>query len=78
MTGLIQFVAKKLKIVDVPNSDRKIHKKPIPLLGGLAVFFSFNIVVLFYAFYTNDLTGGTILLKNIFGIINIIYVHDIK
>jgi len=68
MTGLIQFVAKKLKVVDVPNSERKIHKKPIPLLGGLAIFFSFNLVVLFYALYTKDLIGGTIFLKNIFGI----------
>ena len=68
MTGLIQFVAKKLKVVDIPNSERKIHKKPIPLLGGLAIFFSFNLVVLFYALYTKDLIGGTIFLKNLFGI----------
>lgn len=71
LTGLIQFLAKKFKIVDDPNgnhSGRKIHKKPIPLLGGLAIFFSFNIVALFYSLYTGDLIGDTIFLKNIIGI----------
>jgi UDP-GlcNAc:undecaprenyl-phosphate GlcNAc-1-phosphate transferase len=67
-TGIIQWLAKKLRIVDKPNSERKIHKKPVPLLGGLAIFLSFNLVVLFYALITNDLTGDTIYLKNILGI----------
>ena len=70
-TGIIQWLAKKFKIVDSPHGDhagRKIHKKAIPLLGGLAIFFSFNIIVLFYSLYTGDLIGDTIFLKNIIGI----------
>ena len=70
-TGIIQWLAKKFKIVDSPHGEhagRKIHKKAIPLLGGLAVFFSFNIIVLFYSLYTGDLIGDTIFLKNIIGI----------
>ncbi len=67
-TPVIIFIAQKFNILDVPNSDRKIHKKPIPLIGGLAIFFSFNFVMLSYAFFTNDLTGDTIFLKNIIGI----------
>lgn len=40
-TYLIKAVAIKFGIVDQPLLPRKIHKKPIPLLGGLAVFISF-------------------------------------
>lgn len=68
-TGVMQFLARKMRVLDVPNSERKIHKKPIPLLGGVAIFFSFNVVVLFYSLYTKDLIGDTIFLKNIFGIL---------
>ncbi|MCD6471433.1 undecaprenyl/decaprenyl-phosphate alpha-N-acetylglucosaminyl 1-phosphate transferase [bacterium] len=45
LTPLISKIAKKNKIVDYPISKRKIHSQPIPLLGGLAVFFSFFIVL---------------------------------
>lgn len=68
LTAIIQWVAKKLKIVDKPGAERKIHKKPIPLLGGVAIFLSFNLVVLLYAFFSDKLTSDTILLKNIIGL----------
>jgi len=35
----------KSKILDVPIGDRKIHTKPVPLLGGTAIFLAFFIVV---------------------------------
>lgn len=38
---LMKKIAIFLKILDVPNEERKIHKKPIPLLGGLGIYFSF-------------------------------------
>lgn len=41
--------AKRIGAVDVPKDERKIHKKPMPLLGGWAVIFSFVIVVAGYA-----------------------------
>lgn len=41
-TYLIRKIALRYKIVDQPlDEGRKIHKKPIPLLGGLAIFLSF-------------------------------------
>ena len=41
----------KLKILDVPNEERKIHVNPTPLLGGVAIYLSFLIsVVLFFVF----------------------------
>lgn len=36
----IRLLAIKIGLVDVPN-QRKIHKEPIPLLGGLSMYFGF-------------------------------------
>ena len=33
-------IAEYLEIYDIPN-ERKVHKKPIPLLGGIGIFLSF-------------------------------------
>ena len=41
---LVRRLALHLKIVDHPKPGRKIHKKKTPLLGGLAIFFSFFLV----------------------------------
>lgn len=42
---LFRKIAFRFGIVDIP-SDRKIHKKPTPLLGGLGIFFSFFLSIL--------------------------------
>jgi UDP-GlcNAc:undecaprenyl-phosphate/decaprenyl-phosphate GlcNAc-1-phosphate transferase len=68
MTPIVIWLARKYKVLDTPDGERKIHKKPTPLMGGLAIFVSFNAVVLFYSLITGDLIGDTILLRNIFGI----------
>ncbi len=47
-TYLTRKIALKLNIVDNPDGARKIHKKPIPLLGGLAVFFVYFLAVFIY------------------------------
>ncbi len=68
-TLLVKKTALKLQIVDLPNQPRKIHKKPIPLLGGLAIFFSFTLVLLYYSFFTDLIIKDFILSKYIWGII---------
>lgn len=68
-TFLIKKVALKFKILDYPSEQRKIHKKPKPLLGGIAVFLSFILVLLFFTFFTNDLAVRTINNKQIIGIL---------
>ena len=40
---IIKKIAIYFKILDVPDKERKIHKEAVPLLGGLAIFFSFFI-----------------------------------
>lgn len=54
-TFVAKKIANKMKIVDKPSKERKIHKKQIPLLGGFGVFFSF-FLVLFFA--KNDIISG--------------------
>ncbi|MBU5486126.1 undecaprenyl/decaprenyl-phosphate alpha-N-acetylglucosaminyl 1-phosphate transferase [Clostridium sp. MSJ-11] len=46
LTPLIKKLAYKLEVIDIPKDKRRIHKKPIPLLGGLAIYLSFIISVL--------------------------------
>ncbi|HSN58075.1 MAG TPA: MraY family glycosyltransferase, partial [Clostridiaceae bacterium] len=45
-TPVVKKIALKLDIIDSPKGKRKIHDKPIPLLGGLAIYFSFMSVML--------------------------------
>lgn len=46
---MMKKVAVYLKILDIPNDPRKIHKKPIPLLGGLGIFFAFLLGYMVFA-----------------------------
>ncbi len=46
LTLLFEVIARRLKILDYPDSG-KIHDRPVPLLGGAAIFLSFMIVILF-------------------------------
>ena len=45
-TPLVKRLAVKIGAIDVPKDKRRMHKKPIPLIGGLAIFFGFLITVL--------------------------------
>jgi len=46
---MMKRVAIYLKVLDVPNDPRKIHKNPIPLLGGLGIFFAFLLGYMLFA-----------------------------
>lgn len=41
MTPFVKALAVKLNAIDVPNDSRRVHKKPIPRLGGLAILIGF-------------------------------------
>lgn len=45
LTPLVRFASRRLGALDFPG-ERKIHKKPIPRLGGLSIFIAFGLVVL--------------------------------
>ncbi|MDP2736910.1 MAG: MraY family glycosyltransferase [bacterium] len=56
LTFLVMKLARRLKITDKPDDDRKIHGRAVPLLGGLAVFAAFFIIL--YFVHSNLLTGN--------------------
>ncbi len=68
LTKLVRRFALKYKILDYPEKEpqRKIHQKPIPLLGGLALFFSF-FIILFFSLAIGLLKLETIVFKNLIG-----------
>ena len=49
LTPLVRVFAFKIGGVDVPKDDRRMHSKPIPTIGGLAVFLAFAVAVLLFA-----------------------------
>ncbi|MEA2064975.1 MAG: MraY family glycosyltransferase [Patescibacteria group bacterium] len=67
-TLIIRRWALKKNIVDYPCLVRKIHKKPIPLLGGFAIFLSFLAVSAYYVFFSDLVIGKYINVRAIFGI----------
>ena len=46
-TPLAKKLAFKIGAIDVPKDTRRVHKKPTPLIGGLAIFAGFCITTLF-------------------------------
>ena len=46
MTPVVKTFAFKVGAVDVPKDARRMHKVPIPRLGGLAIFIGFMVSVL--------------------------------
>lgn len=47
-TPIASFIAYRIGAVDVPKDSRRMHKKPIPRLGGLAVFFAFLVTTIVF------------------------------
>ncbi|WP_373897943.1 glycosyltransferase family 4 protein [Haloimpatiens sp. FM7315] len=46
MTPLVKRLAIKNGAMDIPKGERKIHKKPMPLLGGLSIYIAFSLVLI--------------------------------
>ncbi len=65
-TFVVRFFALKGGVIDRPDGGRKMHEKPTPLLGGLAVFAAFALTV----FCLHEkLLGGFLLEKHLIGIL---------
>jgi len=48
MTPFVKNLAIKLNAVDVPKDNRRVHKTPIPRLGGLAILMGFLMALVYY------------------------------
>ncbi len=56
-TPLVKKLAYKVGAIDVPKDDRRVHKNPIPRLGGLAIFLGFMISVLLFIDINKEIFG---------------------
>ncbi|MFH1610455.1 MAG: MraY family glycosyltransferase [Patescibacteria group bacterium] len=68
LTKVIKKLAWKFNIVDKPGESRKIHPRPTPLLGGVAVFVSF-VIILLISWALGWLNDSVLLNSQILGII---------
>lgn len=48
-TPLVKRAAYRLGAIDVPKDNRRMHKKPIPRMGGLAIYIAFMLGSLMFA-----------------------------
>lgn len=48
-TPIVRKFAKVINAIDVPKDKRRVHKKPIPKLGGLAIYLGFIVALILKA-----------------------------
>ena len=56
-TPVVKSLAYKIGAIDVPNDERRMHKKPIARLGGLAIFYGFIVAILCFADINHTIRG---------------------
>lgn len=74
-TPFVKKLAQKIGAIDVPKDSRRMHKKPIPRLGGLAIFYGFLISIL--CFYPIDRQFVGIIIGTLI-IVGVGIVDDVK
>lgn len=68
ITPLTAMIARRARVLDTPNGERKSHAKPIPLLGGLAIIFSVALTTSLVLVTSDHLVSGAIDLKHYLGL----------
>ena len=53
----VKWFANRIGAIDVPRDSRRVHKSPVPRLGGLAIFIAFLLSVIFFADITRQIRG---------------------
>ena len=65
LTPIVRVLAIKIKAIDIPTDNRRMHHKPIPRIGGLAIFLAFLLATLSFCKPDRDLmtilVGGGVL-----------------
>ena len=56
-TPIVRLLAVRAGLMDVPKDERRMHKEPIPRIGGLAVFYGFIVAALCFADITPEIRG---------------------
>ena len=55
LTPPVRVLAFKIGAIDVPMDDRRMHSKPIPRVGGLAIFLAFTLTTMLFCEYSSTL-----------------------
>ena len=79
-TPVVKSLAFKIGAVDVPKDNRRMHKHPIPRMGGLAIFLGFLFSVLIFLPLTGQVRGmllGSVVIV-VLGIFDDIYALGAK
>ncbi len=75
LTPPVRVLAFKIGAIDVPLDDRRMHTKPIPRVGGLAIFLGFTLTTLLFCTYNTTLAtvwiGGAVIV--LLGMLDDIY-----
>lgn len=61
LTPIVKKFAVSIKVMDIPKDNRRVHKKPMPLLGGLAIYFSFILTLILKTGPLTSSEKGTII-----------------
>lgn len=79
-TPLVRRLAFKIGAIDIPRDNRRMHKKPTPRIGGLAIIFGFMVATLCFAEPTRSLLGTLLgaLIIMVMGIIDDCHALDAK
>ena len=56
-TPLVRRFAFKIGAIDIPKDNRRMHKKPTPRIGGLAIIYGFTVATLCFAQPSRQLYG---------------------
>lgn len=68
LTVLVRAVARRFRIIDKPNEERKKQASPVALLGGVSIILSLAIVVSLILAFSDHFTAGEMTLWHFLGI----------
>ena len=71
-TPIVKTFAYKVGAIDVPKDARRMHKVPIPRLGGLAIFIGFMVSILLFVEITAEMRS-MLLGAVIFVVLGVVY-----
>ncbi len=57
ITPLVKRLAQKVGAMDIPKDERRMHKVPIPRMGGLAIFIAFMVSTLLFTKIDTQMRG---------------------
>ncbi|MBR4933435.1 MAG: undecaprenyl/decaprenyl-phosphate alpha-N-acetylglucosaminyl 1-phosphate transferase, partial [Clostridia bacterium] len=55
LTPIVRVLAYKIGAIDVPKDNRRMHKKPTPRIGGLAIFIAFLLTTVVFCPINNTM-----------------------